>query len=485
MSQIVLKPFTDKSQNDNIKFNNFMFNTAGSLPSVSTIGANSFQLNRTSQNNRETSNIDWSADYRKTSKKEGEEFSVSAQASIGRNIDDFSTLLTSPSAPTNTIIRDNTGKNNEYTIQSDYTYPFSKIVTLETGLKGVFRVITSNFKDTKQNFDYGQDVSSAYGVLAFNLTKKITAKAGLRAENTQINGLSGNTLNFKNNYFNLFPSAILSQKLKGNATLKLSYNRRIQRPSLFFINPFRNDADPNNVTEGNPNLAPEISENMELGYSTYIKGSVFNASVFYRNTSNLIESFYTPGYTTYINAGKNKSFGFNVFGSYNPLPKWTLMANLGVDTYNLNNNATNVKTGTFVNYNGFARSAVAFKKGWSTEMVFAFSAARRTLQGATDGLQFFIASVKKDILNKKGSIGFNTLNPFARDLHISTKNQGAGFLQTSDIYYPIRSFGINFSYKFGKINFNAKPKKNKLNNDDLKQGEQQQGGQMGNGGQGK
>ena len=35
-------------------------------------------------------NLDWNIDYRKTSKKEGEEFSVSAQLTTGRNTSDYS-----------------------------------------------------------------------------------------------------------------------------------------------------------------------------------------------------------------------------------------------------------------------------------------------------------------------------------------------------------------------------------------------------------
>jgi ferric enterobactin receptor len=182
-------------------------------------------------------NMDWTMDYRKTSKLEGEEFSVSAQLSTGRNTSDFSNRFVVAGIPDREVIGSNTGKNNEYTIQSDYVYPFSKSTTLETGAKGIFRKINSDYDNAAQDFDYEQNVASAYGVLGFKLTKKITAKAGLRAEYTKINGLAGNAVSFDNDYFNLFPSLILSQTLKGMSTVKLSYNRRVQRPSLFYLNP--------------------------------------------------------------------------------------------------------------------------------------------------------------------------------------------------------------------------------------------------------
>ncbi|MBC7416684.1 MAG: outer membrane beta-barrel protein, partial [Pedobacter sp.] len=110
------------------------------------------------------------------------------------------------------------------------------------------------------------------------------------------------------------------------------------------------------------------------------------------------------------------------------------------------------------------------------------TSASRTYQGKTDPLYFYGASLKKDILNKKGSIGINTLNPFTKDLHIRTISNsldasGAVF-QSNNIYYPLRSFGINFSYTFGKLKFNAE---SKIKNDDVKSGAPQGGaGGVGN-----
>ncbi|WP_342330620.1 TonB-dependent receptor [Pedobacter sp. FW305-3-2-15-E-R2A2] len=432
-------------------------------------------------------NLDWSVDYRKTSKKEGEEFSVSAQLSTGRNTSDYSNKTVSDGRPDLLDIGSNTGKNNEYTVQTDYTYPFSKTTTLETGVKGIFRNIISNYGNAIQDFDYDQNVASAYGVLGFKLTKKITAKAGLRTEYTKINGLSGIGEKFDNDYFNLFPSLILSQSLKGASTIKVSYNRRIQRPSLFYLNPFENKSDQFNILKGNPDLNPELSDNIEMGYSTFIKGSVINASVFYRSTKNVIESIVTPlptvpgtpqaFLTSYTNVGRSESYGMNIFGSYNPKPKWTLMANVGLNTYNVNNgSSTNkVNTGTFLNYTAFARSAYAFPGGWNTEIWGVINSPRRTFQGKTDAMYFYGGALKKEIWKKKATIGLNVLNPFSRDLVINTVNngknaQGDTYEQKTNIHYPLRSFGINLSYNFGKLKF-TQPKKG-VKNDDLKKEDQ-------------
>jgi outer membrane receptor protein involved in Fe transport len=465
------------SLSTNIKFNRFENGSHGTM-GVSNVNpaANSIDFARSLDNTMAFKNLDWSADYRKTSKKEGEEFAILAQASFGRNDNQFNTIDRMSNGDIS-INGDNTGKNNEYTVQSDYTYPFSKTTVLETGLKGIFRNIQSKYQDTDQNFDYDQNVGAAYGVISFKLAEKTTLKGGLRAEYTKIGGQAGSVLNFDNDYFNLFPSAIISQTLKGNSTLKLSYNRRMSRPSLYYLNPFLNQNDPENQTQGNPGLSPELSDNMELGYSTYIKGSVINASVFYRNTSDVIENVFNPAQklTSYFNVGTRKSYGASAFASYNPKPKWTLMGNFNVNSYEVESLTSGLTTGVKWNYSAFMRSALSVKGGWNTEIFSVFNGPRYTFQGKSGAMAFYGGAVKKEILKKKGTIGLNVFNIFSKDLHIESVNQSASFLQSTNIYYPIRSFGVNFSYSFGKMNFNQQPKKKKINNDDLKQGEQQQG----------
>lgn len=466
------------SLSTNIKFNRFENGSDGSLNMLMQNATGSTESERFSKNDMAFKNIDWSADYRRTTKKEGEEFALMGQASFGRNTSAFTTYQQAGGQQFNNINDDNTGKNNEYTIQADYTYPFSKVTILETGVKGIFRNIQSTYRDSEQDFDYDQNVGAAYGVLSFKLAAKTNLKGGLRAEYTKIGGQSGSSLDFENDYFNLFPSVILSQTMKGNSSLKLSYNRRMSRPSLYFLNPFLNQNDPENKTQGNPGLSPELSDNLELGYSTYIKGSVINASVFYRNTQDVIESVFDPAarLTSYYNVGTRKSYGASAFASYNIKPKWTVMGNFNVNTYEVEGQDNEYNTGVKLNYTTFLRSAISFSGGWNTEVFGVFNGPRYTFQGKTGAMAFYGGAVKKDVLKKKGTVGINVFNVFSRDLHIESTNSSPAFLQSTNIYYPIRSFGVNFSYNFGKINYNAQPKKKRINNDDLKQGEQQQGG---------
>ena len=489
--------------NSNISFNRFGNTFAGDLFSnrysnniVSTVNSNTDRKFK-------VPGFDWSTDYTKKFKKEGEELSFAVQWSRGKTIQDYTTLYTSGRNPDE--MGSNDAKNQEVTLQSDFIYPFKK-VTLEAGAKGIVRNITSDTQvDTLMGasfvpnlkrsnlFDYTQNVAAGYSTLGFTLAKKYNIKAGGRVEYTKIDGSSTGATPFNNNYLTVVPSAVISRTFKNVHTLKLAYNKRISRPSMFFLNPFRNASDPLNQSEGFPRLSPEISNNIEFGYSTFAKTTVINASVFYRHTNNVIESFILRGtdletkdsvnIQTFRNIGSNNSVGMSLFGSVNPIQKLTLRGNLNLSTYDIKvdaNNIYGVKPGsqTFLLYNAFLSASMTFKYGITAETFAIINSPRRTSQGENASFNMLNMGFKKQILKKKGSIGLNIIDPFNERKNFRSKISTPAFSQTSNFSVPFRSVGVNFSWQFGKMNFNQQPRKKRgVNNDDLKQGEQSGGGQ--------
>jgi len=82
----------------------------------------------------------------------------------------------------------------------------------------------------------------------------------------------------------------------------------------------------------------------------------------------------------------------------------------------------------------------------------------------------------KEIFDKRGKIGVTIVEPFSATKQFLSELEGENFYQKTDFDLPFRSFGINFSYTFGKLDFKAKSRNNKINNSDLKAGDSGQGG---------
>ena len=508
------------SINSTLSLNDGGFNLDGSGLSSRVNNLDSTILEYTSKNmsRNKFQGFDWNIDYTHKFKKEGHELTISGQWSHSIINTDYQNTY---SALNPSQKGGNDGKNNEYTAQADYTLPISKLLKLEAGGKTIQRRINSVYDifntDTQGNngvrdslnsnlYDYTQNVYAGYSVLTFTLPKSYSILVGGRFENTQIKGDPKNPFQdpsnpayqalepFSQSYNTYIPSLTL-QKAFGANTIKLSYSKRIQRPSLQVLNPFINRSQIQAQSVGNPNLAPEVSQTVELNYNTFIKSSVLNFSVYYKNTKNLIESIASPITETIDgkevvgtrsvsnNIGRNNSVGASFFGSIQPFKALTLRANINVFTYNptvydqyvgfVNPDALKTRLMSTM----FGSAQVTLPKNFIVE-AFGFSnSARRTIQGTSPAFGIYAFGIKKQFLDKKASIGFNTVQPFAVNKAFNQNISSPGFTQSSRTQFPFQSFGITFSYSFGKMSFsNPQKKKKGVNNDDQIQGGDQTGG---------
>lgn len=482
------------SINSSLSFRGFGSSNEGTIQSAfSDPIAGIFQTyQRFNDNSSLNGGFDWTTDYRKTFEQPEREFSFAVQVS-GSN-SSRTTLLDQSGSDAGLLLKEdneNLGLNIETTLQVDYTHPFSKSVKLETGAKTVLRDIDSDYTYRSFNFDqdrfvvdplrtdvfnYRQDVWAAYASFNLKFGKKTGLVAGVRYESTAIAGdYDVETNTFSNDYGNLLPSIILSRTLKGFQTLKLSYSQRIQRPSLFYVNPFVDLSDTRNISFGNPALLPEITDLYELNYNTFVKGIVLNGSVYYRHTRDVIENILTiredgVSATTYLNVGQNDVMGFNFFTSLKIKKFWEIRGNFNVNTYD----ATGVINGqelsrTTAVWNAFLNSTFSFKKGFKAEIFGFYNSPRQTLQGTNASFSLMSVGFKKEILDKKASLGLTIIDPFNENKAFPNSLKGENFIQESTFEIPFRSFGINFSYNFGKLDFNPQ-RRSKIKNTDLKEG---------------
>lgn len=175
--------------------------------------------------------------------------------------------------------------------------------------------------------------------------------------------------------------------------------------------------------------------------------------------------------------------GASFFGSVNPIQILTIRGNINAFTYKPNASAQftdqQSSNGTYIQYNAFMSGSLTLKSGFTAETYAIINSPRRTIQGKNPSFGFIGFGMKKDILQKKATIGFNTLSPFQNAINFDQQITGKNLVQNSHTAFPFRSFGLTFSYNFGKIS--VKPE-NPLNqkkglNDDLKTDPGQGGGQ--------
>lgn len=446
--------------------------------------------------------LDASLNYTHTFTKPQREFSVLTLYSRNDRTNNFvSNILKQSDNSLDSLLKNiNTSFNQEVTVQADYQTPIGTTQMLEMGGKNIMRKVSSDYKyltahnpDGPYNassiqkpnvFDYNQNITAGYLSYTLSFLKTYTLKAGARYEYTTINAnfqTAQEGLPAVNNipsYAILVPSVNFSKKLANGNTLKASFNRRIQRPSIQFLNPNLQASNQLNSSQGNPNLSPEYTNNYELGYSTYIKGSSLNFSAFMRNTNNSIQSIRDVRgdtiRTTYKNIGKEDAYGASVFANVNIGNKFSL--NGGSDVYyavlknnDPNPNFTASNQGWVVSYRLFG--SYNLSKGWGFQFFGFYRGRQVQLQGFQGGFGIYSLSMKKDIANKKGSIGFGAENFFTPSFKIHSETNSPIIAQNSTNIMHIMNLKVTFSYRIGKMTFDAPRKRRKsVSNDDLKEG---------------
>ncbi|WP_167852168.1 TonB-dependent receptor domain-containing protein [Hymenobacter elongatus] len=474
------------------------------------------EFTRDSERKFRTQSYDVSGSYTRTFEQKRREWSVLAQHTRNRNNQDY---RLDQYAGEGTGAREainyreqslNLSRNLETTLQTDYTHPVSETATLEAGAKAIMRRVSSDYTvqtdPTGQSslaynvarsdkFRYDQDVLSAYGSYGFSLSKKLTSKVGARVEQTRIDGSfqQGTDKGVTQEYTNVLPNVSLSfqpgNPKKPGQSLRAAYSRRIQRPQIFYLNPFINATDSLNISYGNPQLQPELTDSYELNYTTFIKGSVLNISAYTRRTGNAIETFRfveqvkVPGREprlvqnqTFRNIGRNATYGMSVFGSVKPLPKWDVSGTLNVYYVSLKSPSLGLSN-SGVMYSLNTNSSYKFEKGLSLQFSGGLNSRRVQLQGNQAAWTFYSMGLRKNLLKDKADLTLNADNFLSATRNLNSTINTDQFRQEANNYIYLRGVRLAFNYRFGKVSTQPQRRRKGIQNDDAKQGESGQGQQ--------
>jgi outer membrane receptor protein involved in Fe transport len=328
-------------------------------------------------------------------------------------------------------------------------------------------------------FDYNQNIWGTYFSYTLSTKSKWSMKLGGRYEYTDIEAsfLKKEGQNLSIPPYGVFvPSFNMSKTFK-SGTWRFSFNRRIQRPGIQNLNPNVNATNPLNISQGNPNLAPEFANNYEINYSKFVKQTYISTALFVRNNTGAINQIRTvvgdTVKTTSMNIGVENAYGMNIninmnlsnkfmIGGGGDLSYMVLKNNVPDPLMNASNKGLQSNFRIFGNYN--------IGNGWGAQLFSFYRPNQILLQGTQGGFGIYSLSLRKDFKNKMGSIGFGAENFLTNGMTIRSETKTPLITQESFNVLRNMNFKINLSYRFGKMSFNPTKRKKSVSNDDQKDG---------------
>ena len=386
---------------------------------------------------------------------------------------------------------ENKDKTTSHIFQLDYTMPLGTGQTLSIGTKFQLHDATSDSKyylkgiydpSSSSEYEYKNSILAGYGEYAGNFGK-FGLKAGLRYEYTwqDVKYHLGNGEDFKKNYGSLVPTASLQYTISQGSNLGLTYNMRISRPGISYLNPYVDKTNPIALTYGNPELDVEKAHNLSLVYNMFTPKLMVNLNLHHNFVDNAISqySFYDNDNllnTTYGNVVKSHQTGLNGYVNYLLTKDTRLFLNASVNYLDLRSDALDQKN------SGWTASAMLGLQQtlpWNIKLsAFAITSTKSyTLQGWSSGFNLLTGSLSKSFFNDKLTVGISGLIGLNKggNIHIESYSNGKDFSSHNNIKVPISNVSLTVSYTFGNSKKQVQQHKSRVQNDFI---EQQSQGEM-------
>lgn len=431
-------------------------------------------------------NLQFSLNYENRLDNEGQKLTADFQYDRSKrdgnsSIEEFNTLL-DEYLPGEHIQDLNT--RNNFLAQVDYVLPLGD-KQFEAGYRGDFSNSKTDYEvedqavaggeyalntDLSNIFDYTQNTHSLYTQYGDRFGA-LSVLLGLRLEATKLKGEidgEGDTsdtdysiYDFDKNYVGLFPTVNVNYELDETQSFALGYNRRINRPRHWFINPFPSRSSESNIFQGNPSLDPAYSNTFDFGYLKNWDKFTFNASIYFQveNDSFEVISEDTGEVTSNgipiiraipINLSTNKRYGMEASFMYNPARWLRLNGSFNLFTFRTTGEFNGRDYGAKDNswFTRFSsKVSLPAKIDWQTNAFY--RGARKNAQTKTDAMFSLDMALSKDILNGNGTLGVNV-----RDLLDTRKRKSYTvtdtYIQDREFQWMPRSFNVSFTYRFNQ-----------------------------------
>ncbi len=403
--------------------------------------------------------------YKKTFDKQIEEFTAEANYYMFRSDENniFSNmryLYNSNDVLDNySRIEDNLNRRNYFMTKLDYVYPLGMYAKLETGYQFYYQQMAYDFNidlgEDNNLFEYNEFRNSAYGGVTLNL-KKFGFQTMLRVENSHIDADSVS----KPDYTCLLPSANLQYKFSASHNLKFTYNRRINRPGIYNMNPYWRIGSDYAITQGNPDLRPDYRDRLQLTYTWNFGSNYFSPYIYDEffsdktgNRYSLVQSPVTGSWTT-LSKPYNLLTGYEMGGGVNAM-LWYVNINARVfkghfDGYS--ETGFSIPPRDYFSYSvtGYAYGNLDKKKKITGFLYMNYNGVNINAQSKTYSLPLYGLGGQYQL--KSHSFGVFWLLPFSHTVNFQrTETETPVYNSTSSTGIDIANFiQFQYSYKFNK-----------------------------------
>jgi outer membrane receptor for ferrienterochelin and colicin len=174
--------------------------------------------------------------------------------------------------------------------------------------------------------------------------------------------------------------------------------------------------------------------------------------------------------TTRENIGTERNRGMNLFVDLHLNDKLSIRSNFFFfQRHTINTKDPGFNSNSF-NYRFNMNASYQFSKTLAGEFFGNFNSARHEAQGRYPSFTTYSMALRKQFANKKASLALSITNPFSEYVKQRTILTGPGFTINSLRQVPFRSIGINFTWKFGKLEFKKEKEDNPDNNTTIPEG---------------
>lgn len=226
---------------------------------------------------------------------------------------------------------------------------------------------SNKFKNTKQTNRAGAFYRYRY--------KKDFLKIGVYARDVKIinEDIQGNPLN-DTNFIDFLPQVSFRHKFNNSQRLRLNYKTNSRQPSLNQLQPVQNNANPNKISLGNPELVPDYTHQLSASYNHWkgLTGSYVWSNLTHRTVQNAFSTNVSYEYDSLgaitgrtisksINVDKQQFNSLNLGGKI-PIGNSPLGLRGGVfSSYNITKNIINELENTTKTFSNMAELSLEYE----------------------------------------------------------------------------------------------------------------------------